>query len=144
MKKIVPVLLCLTLLSLNSCIKKITDTANKIATDGSMTANVGGKSYTAGAVRATRLTKSLAIRGSNAGSDERLDINLDSFSTGKTKYTIAFMTNMVDYFDTKNHHAVYGEVEIQNATDKSVKGTFSFTTEDSMKVTGGNFDVHWE
>jgi len=138
--------LALTLVSQNSCVKKITETANKIATTGSMTANAGGKSYKAGAARATRLTKSLSISGTDAGSDEKMELTLDNYSTGKTQYTIESMTNMAYYNDDKDksHHALYGEVVLENAGDKSAKGTFSFTTTDSLKVTGGNFDVSWE
>jgi hypothetical protein len=131
-------------LSVSACVKKITDTANKIATTGSMTANAGGKSYTAGATRATKLTNSLSISGTDAGSDERMDLKLDNYSTGKTKYTIELMSNQASYYDTKSHSALYGVVELQTAGDKNAKGTFSFTTTDSMKVTGGSFEVSWE
>lgn len=143
MKRIIPVILSAALLGMGAC-KKITDTANKAATQGSLTATVGSKSYTAPSVKAQIVGKSLWIKGNDAGSDEVLDLNLDNYSTDKTKYTIELITNKASYYDTKSHSSLYGEVQMQSSGDKSAKGTFSFTTTDSMKVTGGSFDVKWE
>lgn len=143
MKKIIPVILSVTLLGMGAC-KKLENAANKASTHGTMTATVGGKSYSAGSVAVTVTSTAFLINGANASSDETLDIAIEKYDKAKSKYTIDYVLNTANYHDTKGHHAVSGDVEIQSTGDKSAKGTFSFVTEDSLKVTNGNFDVSWD
>jgi hypothetical protein len=142
MRKIIPVLL-LTLLGAASC-KKLTSAVDKASSHGSLSATVGSKSYTAGSVVVTATSTAFMVKGATSSSDEKLDIFIDNYSKSKTKYTIGYVLHTANYYDNKSHHAVYGEVEVISTGDKSAKGTFSFTTEDSLKVTNGNFDVKWD
>ncbi|HLO69311.1 MAG TPA: DUF6252 family protein [Flavipsychrobacter sp.] len=142
MKKLIPIVLSVALLAVSGC-KKFEETVNKVATKGSLSCTVKGRTYTAGTVAVTVTDNTFMLRGSQMSDEESLDIDLLKYK-GPGKYELSYMYNGATYRDSKTHNAVYGEIEVISTGDKSAKGTFYFQTDDSVMVTDGKFDVKWE
>lgn len=145
MRTIITTALSLAILGISSC-KKIDDTINKTKSQGSLSATVNGKSYTAGATTISFGAHTLWLKGTNFSNDEELSISLSDYDASKTKYALDFINNTADYKDggSVKLHASTGELELQRTGNKSAKGTFNFETQDGIKVTNGNFDVSWD
>lgn len=144
MKKLIPIVLSVALLAVSGC-KKFEETVNKVATKGSLSCTVKGRTYTAGTVAVTVTDNAFLIGGSQMSDEERLRIDIGKY-TGSGKYTFDGRYNSATYHenDSKSHSSISGEIEVISTGDKSAKGTFYFQTLDSVMITDGKFDVKWE
>ena len=139
-------LACLSLifLAVSSC-KKLNDTINNVKTQGSLSATIDGKEYSAGATTISFGSKTLWLKGSNFSSDEELSITISNYDKAVTKYTLDNIYNTADYSGDKGDlDSDSGELEIQSTGEKSAKGTFHFESQDGRKVTNGSFNVSWD
>jgi hypothetical protein len=145
MKTIVTASLSLLFLGTISC-KKVESAINDTATQGNLTANVDGASYTAPTVSGSVSGTTFFLRGNRFGNDEEISFDVSNYSTSQTHYDISIPYVSGRYItpggDTRT--ATSGEINIESTGDKSAKGTFSFETENGTKVTDGKFDVHWD
>lgn len=142
MKKIIPVVMSIALLTVSSC-KKLTDSIDKAGSKGTLSATINGKTYTAGNVTTTVTSNAFMFKGAQSSNDESLTISINKYNAGTNKYNFDLIYNTANYYDTKSHHAVSGEIQIESTGDKSAKGTFYFKADDSLEVKDGKFDINW-
>jgi hypothetical protein len=143
-RAIITAALSLALLGAGSC-KKLNETINDVKTQGSLSANIDGKQYSAGATTISFGSNTLWLKGSNFSSDEELSITISNYDKAVSKYTLDNIYNTADYTGDKGDlDSDSGELEIQSTGEKSAKGTFHFESQDGRKVTNGSFDVSWD
>lgn len=146
MKPAIVTFLSLTVLAISSC-KKIENALNDTATNGSITATVDGRSYTAGKVNGagSTATKIFSVKGSAFSNDEELYINIYNYTQTTGKYILGSGLNSATYVTDRGveHISVSGELDLESTGENSAKGTFHFDAESGVKVTDGKFEVKW-
>ena len=140
--------LAFCIVSAFSC-KKLEKTVNNTVGDndeGTITATIDGNPYTTPTVSAGQSNENLYFSSSDFGSDENLSFHIDGYDGTAKTYDFDLYNTTAVYSDKggNSHRAASGQIIIENAGNTTAKGSFSFETEDGIKVTDGHFDLNWE
>jgi len=138
-----------SMIAVSACKKKDKDDKGTTPVTSVLSATVDGNAFAATDVSAllseTGSYQVLNISG-YASDDHGIFIGITNYNGAPGSYPVsgsggdasaAYMKGGDDMPDP----AVYGAVEITSVSGGAVKGTFYFTTMDSVRVTGGSFTV---
>jgi len=148
MKTIVFSTLAFCIVSVFSC-KKFEKTVNNTVGDndeGTITASIDGNSYTAPTVSAGQSNTVLFFNSSDFSNDEGLSFRIDGYDGTAKTYDFDLYNTTATYSDKSgnSHRATSGQIIIESAGNATATGSFSFETEDGIKVTDGHFDLNWK
>ncbi len=145
MKKLVTSIAMLSgVIAFTGCTKKsdTSKTPTTTTTTASMTANIGGRAFSTSGIMVTADVQAGAmnVTGSTTSPEEAIILSVDKTPPATGSYPIKDFTIATHHLGTSGAAAVYGTITFTSISP-NWEGTFSFTCDDSTKVTDGKFSI---
>jgi len=145
MKKLVTSIAMLAgIVAFTGCTKKsdTSKTPTTTTTTATMTANAGGHTFSASGIMVTADVQAggMNVTGSIAASSEAIILSVDKTPPAVGTYPISGFTIASYGIGGTTKGGVYGTISFTSISP-DWEGTFSFTCDDSTKVTDGKFKI---
>lgn len=141
-KTFMTITLMASLMMIASCTKKSDSKTTTTTTTATMTANVGGHTFSTSGTMITADVQAggMNVTGSIAATKESIILSVDKSPASTGTYLIKDFTIATYQMGLDVKAAKYGTI-IFTSISPNWEGTFSFTCEDSTKITDGKFSI---